>query len=324
MSSILLCNEPVQFNTLEKQCNITPGDITGLGCVKPSILSPYTPYLESPNPSSKELSLLTPLASTPIARELTHLSLSFGGDNTLALADISAQLQTAGTGMLGASTSVYGNRVQGFEMAVEKYQKALMSYRAAIKTSPAAKTLAKQNVTSAYQSMQVRFGHELKAATGAAKSQRGTPLSNPTRALNIARSSRNVAKLDITSQAQASNLAKFGKHAKFLGNGLAVIDFTSGVGNIHNSYQAGGNWERDMFIESLSFATSATAGILAAKAGAAALTFLMVATPIGWVGLIIGGIAVAGVAAGISIATNNAAKDNGGDIYDSIMGWLNF
>jgi hypothetical protein len=44
-----------------------------------------------------------------------------------------------------------------------------------------------------------------------------------------------------------------------LGNGLAVIDFGSRVGNIHNSYQAGGNWERDFFIESSSFAASAIA-----------------------------------------------------------------
>lgn len=78
---------------------------------------------------------------------------------------------------------------------------------------------------------------------------------------------------------------KFSQHAKFLGNGLAVIDFGGRVGNIHNSYKAGGNWEREMFIESSSFVAATVVGTLAVDAGGAALAFLMVATPVGWVGL---------------------------------------
>lgn len=98
-----------------------------------------------------------------------------------------------------------------------------------------------------------------------------------------------------------------------------MIDFGGRVGNIHNSFQAGGNWERELFIESSSFAASAGAGILAVNTGTAALGLLMVATPVGWVGLIIGGIAVAGAAATTSIVVNNAIKDNSGSWYDSIM-----
>jgi hypothetical protein len=108
-------------------------------------------------------------------------------------------------------------------------------------------------------------------------------------------------------------------YTRFLGNGLAVIDFGSRVGNIHNSYQAGGNWERDLFIESSSFAASAITGTAVVNVGGAALGFLMVATPVGWVGLIVGGIAVAGVAAYSSIRVNSTFKDNGGAWYDSIM-----
>ena len=50
---------------------------------------------------------------------------------------------------------------------------------------------------------------------------------------------------------------------------------------------------------------------------------VMVATPVGWVGLVIGGIAVAGVAAGASIWTNNKVKNNSGSLYDDIMMWIN-
>ena len=77
-----------------------------------------------------------------------------------------------------------------------------------------------------------------------------------------------------------------------------------------------------MFIESSSFVASALTGAGAVKLGSAALGFLMVATPVGWVGLIIGGVAVAGVAAAASIEMNNAVNDNSGDWYDSIMDLL--
>jgi len=74
-----------------------------------------------------------------------------------------------------------------------------------------------------------------------------------------------------------------------------------------------------MFIESSSFAASAAAGIGVVNAGGAALTFLMVATPVGWVGLIVGGLAVAGTAAAASIGMNNYIKNNSGDAYDAIL-----
>jgi hypothetical protein len=166
--------------------------------------------------------------------------------------------------------------------------------------------------------MQKNFQREIKAITSGIRSRRGLPLTNSSRALNIARSSRRIAKLHVSNQAQASRLVQFGKYGRFLGNGLAVIDFGSRVGNIHNSYKAGDNWYREMFIESLSFAGSATAGIVAAKAGAAALACLAAATPAGWV-LIIAGITVVGLTASASIVVNKTARERGGAIYDSIM-----
>ena len=78
-----------------------------------------------------------------------------------------------------------------------------------------------------------------------------------------------------------------------------------------------------MFIESSSFALSAIAGTTTVNVGTSALTFLMVATPVGWVGLIIGGAVVAGVAAGASLVINNEVKNNSGAIYDAIINWTN-
>lgn len=74
-----------------------------------------------------------------------------------------------------------------------------------------------------------------------------------------------------------------------------------------------------MFKESLSFATSAIAATAVTKIGVGALGLVMVATPIGWVGLIVGGVVIAGTAAVTSIAINNEMKSRSDGIYSTIM-----
>ncbi|MCP4489781.1 MAG: hypothetical protein GY820_21060, partial [Gammaproteobacteria bacterium] len=64
---------------------------------------------------------------------------------------------------------------------------------------------------------------------------------------------------------------------------------------------------------------SAVTGSIAVNVG---MTFIMMATPVGWVGLLVGGLAVAGVAAGASLGMNYAVKENSGVWYDQVMKWL--
>lgn len=322
MSEIILCNRPMRSDYLSSTCGIDTNFVHGNGCSKPSALSAHTPYVIGQKLTAVDKQMLLMLSTPKAVKELTNLSLSFGGDNTLALAEMTKKLQEYNIGLMGASTSVYANRIGGFAGAVKEYQDALMSFRTAINSNPASKALAKQKAIRAFQNLQIQFKHELNAINSGIKARRGTPLSSSTRATNIARSSRNVAKLNVASQIEANGLVKFSRHAKFLGNGLAVIDFTSRIGNVRNSYQAGGNWERDLFIESSSFAVSALTGTAVVNIGSAALGLLVVATPIGWVGLIVGGVAVAGTAAAASIGMNNVVKNNSGGVYDSIMKWI--
>ncbi|BBA36167.1 uncharacterized protein sS8_4237 [Methylocaldum marinum] len=319
MSEILLCSQPLSASQLQNTCGISMDALAGLACSSPGTLQAYTPYLMGEN-TFADRHILTQLNPMPVAKELTHLSLSFGEDNVLALSEITKKLQEYNIGLMGAATSVYTDRIGGFAGAVKNYQDALMEYRAAIKSKSATKALARQKAHAAFERLQIQFQHELNAVTAKIKSNRGTPLTSSQRATNIARSSRNVARLNVTSQVQASDLVRFAKHASFLGNGLAVIDFTSRVGNIHNSYQAGEKWERELFIESSSFALSAYTGLKVAEVG---LVLLLAATPAGWVGLILGGALVAGAAAGASMGMNYLVKEHSGDAYDLIMTSLN-
>jgi len=323
MSEILLCNQPLKADFLSNTCGVDSNFIHGRGCTKPSTVSPFTPYVIGQELSAFDTQLLSTLSAPKVVNNLTNLSLSFGGENTVALAEMTKKLQEYNVGLMGASTSVYANRLGGFAGAVKEYQDALMAYRGAIKSNAASKAIGKQKALKAFQNLQFRFRHELNAINSGVKARRGTPLSSATRATNIARDSRNVAKLNVTSQIQANNLVKFTQHAKLLGNGLAVIDFTSRVGNIHNEYKAHGEWERELFIESSSFTASAITGVVAVNVGTAALTLLLVATPVGWVGLVVGGAAVAASTAGASIWANGQVKANSGNWYDAIMNWLN-
>ena len=319
MSEILLCNQSLNPQNFQNQCGISIDQISAFSCEKPIAAAANTPYIINNDNAGSNRSIFSQLSPMPVARELTNLSLSYGGDNVVALAEITEKLKDYNIGLMGASTSVYANRMGGFAGSVKDYQAALMEYRQAVTSNSPMKAAIKQKAYAAFQKMQIQFKNELRVVSGQVKARRGTPLTNADRATNIAKSSRNVAKLNVTTQIQANNLVKLSKQAKFLGNGLAVIDFGSRVGNIHNSYQAGGNWERDMFVESSSFALSAIAGTAAVNVGSVALGFLVVATPIGWVGLVVGGVAVAGIAAATSIGINQVVKEDAGGIYDSIM-----
>ncbi len=312
MTEILLCNGPLQSSQLENQCGLNPDLIGGLNSTTPEILSSNTPYLMCEDPSAKDRDILRLLSMPRVSREVTNLGLSFGEDNTLAIASIYDKLKTYNIGLMGAGTGVYRQRLGGFAEAVSKYQTALLDYREAMKSNSqsSARVLAKQRVMNAYQKLQTGFKHELNATTAGIKAgRRGTPLTNFTRGINIARSSRNVAKLDLDSRVQAGQLARLGRHAKYFGNGLALIDFGTRVGNIKNSYKSGDEWERDLFIESSSFAASAGIGMLG-------LMVFTAATPFGWV-LLIGSVAAA------SMGANHLIKDNSGAWYDTIMKSLN-
>ena len=160
--------------------------------------------------------------------------------------------------------------------------------------------------------MQKQFQRELRMTTASQKSLslKGVPLTNITRAKNIARSSRSIEKLQLTSVAQAGAVGQFSKYGKALGNGL-IVDVASRIGNVQKTYKADGDWERELFVESSSFAASAWAGGAIAKAGTA---FFVLATPAGWVGLII-------VAAAASMGMNYLVKEEGSGWYDDIMDW---
>ena len=93
---------------------------------------------------------------------------------------------------------------------------------------------------------------------------------------------------------------------------MVALDAGIRVNHVHNTYQQGGNWQREAAIQATGFGFGGAAGLFTGKAVIAGLTTIGLGlTPVGWVVMI--GI---GVAAGFGAAY---ALDSGGK---SLATWI--
>lgn len=147
---------------MKHQYGIDIDELSSWGCAKPKSMTAYTPHLLKGSHSAFSSIALAQLSCPFISKTVTDLSLSYGGDNLIALADLTAKMQEYNIGLMGATTSVYANRMEGFVGSVKNYQGALMEFRDATTSNSAYKMAAKQKANIAYQKMHTQFGHELK------------------------------------------------------------------------------------------------------------------------------------------------------------------
>lgn len=134
MSEIILCNRSYSASVFKKESGIGIELASSMTCTNPAKIVANTPYLLKSTNSGVGKTTLAKLSNPSVTSELTSLALSFGSDNLIALSSISSQLQEHNVGLMGASTSVYANRMGGFVGSVKNYQSALLEYRQATKT----------------------------------------------------------------------------------------------------------------------------------------------------------------------------------------------
>lgn len=108
MSEILLCNQPLGGQALQNQCGISIDQLSALSCNISTSAAANTPYLIGDDHSVTGRGILGQLAPSHVAKELTNLSLSFGGDNVVALAEIKAKLQEYNIGLIVGGVAVAG------------------------------------------------------------------------------------------------------------------------------------------------------------------------------------------------------------------------
>ncbi|VAW87253.1 hypothetical protein MNBD_GAMMA17-1699, partial [hydrothermal vent metagenome] len=137
------------------------------------------------------------------------------------------------------------------------------------------------------------------------------PLNNHQRAMNIARSSRHIKRLELTNDIEARAIGQFSKAAKVIGKGIIVLDLGVRAYDVNNVREAGGDWERAAFKESISFVGSSVAS---ASIIATGVTIFVAMTPVGWVALI-------ATAATVALIANGSIKEHSDSWYDEIINW---
>lgn len=326
MADILLSRTPCHLNSLENVIGIYPDQVIDITGRPAKMIMPYQPYLIGESVTEMDKSILLTMNYTQISSTVTDMALAFGPRNTMAIAEITGKLREHAKEHAFLSTGAAGDaaarRIEGFGKSLEEYQHSLMKYQEAI-INKAPRHAAKIEAENALNKTNKMFGSELASIDHRNASK--SPLKSFKRATGLVRGNPNFSTLEITDMFQASWLAKLAKAGKVLGSGVVAIDFGSRAVSLAGASAAGENIYREMFIESLSFATSASAGVIALNAGAflaeAALTCFLAATPAGWV-LVVVGLAVAGLAGGVSIGVDKYFKNNGGAMYDKIMKWM--
>jgi len=137
VTELLFCTHPLTLEQLQTQHQLEMHNLLGLNESKPSIIKPYSPYIIENALTELDRGIYNQLSTLPHTqtKELTQIAEAIGAENTVAIAEVTAKLQDYNLGMMGAATSVYAKRLEGFAGAVQHYQERLLAYRAAGKSN---------------------------------------------------------------------------------------------------------------------------------------------------------------------------------------------
>lgn len=220
-------------------------------------------------------------------------------------------------GLVGAGTTASETRLTGLQKALVEYQQALIAINKekGIGRGPsAAKSQLKAKARLAYEKLQLRYQAELNklATPGSLGKNRGDALSSAERGIKLAQ--RRGRRINVANTNQAVRLTQLAKGISHVGKGLIVLDAGIRANGVYNTYQQGGNWQREAAIQTTGFGLGGAAGIAAGTAITQGLTAIGLGlTPVGWVVIL-----CIGVAAGFTAAyySDQKAQEFTGKVWD--------
>lgn len=327
MAEILWCGHSIHHSEFNKY-GVAAQDITPIRSTGPvTTLWSHEPYLFSTHPSVSGQVMRSRLPVGSSFGSAAGIGDVFGLANTRALAALFEKVRGYGTPLTGAATSLYRARTRTLKHAMEHYQKTLLAWRNAMPKDEAARHLARQDAYLAFQELQKDFSRELRWIKSQVWTRRNRALWDFRTARGLVHRRRDtLGGLNFETEADATHLMRLDRYAKYLGRGALAIDLGTGALDVYNTYESGGNWERELFVQSAGFAGAFGAGNLAAAAGAEAFGLLMAVTPAGWVGIVIlgvGALAAIGATALISAKGESTLENLVGGWYDQAVKWKN-
>ncbi|MCG6221230.1 hypothetical protein, partial [Vibrio diabolicus] len=239
-------------------------------------------------------------------RNIANLTSEFGDENLQAIAYLyekeikpflDATSHTMGgkideyTAVGAAATAINEKQVRlsNFGSALLKYQNALLDLRAASKSGSQKKEVVKlgYKVKEAHNSLNTQFSKELAHYAGRVKSSKGNIWSNPNRAINIARSGRDITKLHLTSMTNIRSIRFLEQGSSIVGKKIIAIDAGVRFNNVRNAKNNGEGWQKRAAMEVAGFGASNAAGAwTTSKVIASGMGIALAAGPFGVVVLI--------------------------------------
>jgi len=199
-------------------------------------------------------------------------------------------------------------RLSNFGKAIFKYQTALIDVHNAAKSKANKTTLIKlgQKVKAAHIDLNKKFTKEIKHFSSKSKAgKRGNIWSSPERASNIARSSRNTSRLQLTSLSGIRSIRGLEFVSDVAGKGIIALDAGIRLDNVYKEYKAGENWQRTAAVEATGFGLGTAVGVFTGtKVITAGMGIALALGPVGWVILI-------GVGIGASYVAGKTADNIG-------------
>ncbi len=275
-------------------------------------------------------------------RKVAQMNAIFGDDQLQAIAAVyqkeiqpyvtTARKMTEGnvdslTGLGAGATAIAAKegRLSSFGKAIFKYQTALIDIHHASKNKANKTTLIKlgQIAKAAHLDLNEKFAREVKHFSGVVKAnKRGNIWSSAQRGSDIARSSRDISRLKLTSLSGIRSIRGLEMASDIAGKGLIALDAGIRADSVYNDYKAGNDWQRSAVVETTGFGFGTAAGLaVGAKTVALGAGIALALGPVGWVILIGVGI---GAGYGAGKIGDFIGKEGAGFMYDlsSDVNWF--
>jgi len=294
-------------------CDTQPENIAQFLACNPNVnnqdqlLSPYTAY-DISGPSSptgnRILEQINGLQS--YQRENLSACVVNYGYETTALARFYDQQITNidltkfsqdSNGIAGVGTAVLSARTSSFQVAIEQYQRALIqlnNYHRVGRVAAKQKMSLRNNVISAYENLNRYYQQELRRTVpvGSLTKNKGSALSNVDRGITLAERHRGRG-IHIANMTEARQVSKLANGLRYAGRGAIVVDVGFRINTVRNTYVDGGEWKRELAVQTGGLTGSISTGALVGRAAFLASRIALMATPLGW-GILIASTVVAG------------------------------
>lgn len=225
--------------------------------------------------------------------------------------------------MMGASIGAMGHHLSQLQSVIKEYQMALENVRNAyLSKMPKLEVLKfEQTARQLHSRLNTQFHNEISKRLASSRARKASIWNNADRGLNQAKSARTTKPIQISSAKELRSLSKFAGAAKFGGNALLLLDVHSRATGVRDTFESGGNWEKQALQETVGFSAGFAAGTVAAgSAYSIGVGIALAFTPVGWA-VVIGVGAAASVGFLVGLGFDTAGKKITGKLYDASSNW---